>query len=329
MTDIDAVVTWVDGSDPVHQAKLVAHLPAGAARPATAAPTRYASVGEIEHCVASLLTHAPFLRRIHVVTDAQRPPLFERAPRWPESLRERVRLIDHRDIFAGHLDLLPTFNSRSIETMLWRIPGLAEHFVYLNDDFALVRSVSVADWFDQGRPVLRGRWRRQVDREFWRRVRATLRRALNRPKLPTPLHQRTQSLSASMLRFEDMYYALDHVPHPLRRSTLEAYFAQHPQALRANASHRFRSVAQFSVCSLAHHLEIRAGNACLLADERLLYLEPATIELAALKRALDAARRDEHVLFACVQSLDLAAPEQRQATQAWLDEVTGTTVLFA
>jgi Stealth protein CR2, conserved region 2 len=33
--------------------------------------------------------------------------------------------------------LLPTFNSRAIESMLWRIDGLADRFVYFNDDMML------------------------------------------------------------------------------------------------------------------------------------------------------------------------------------------------
>ena len=37
---------------------------------------------------------------------------------------------------------LPLFNSHAIEAWLHRIPGLAEQFVYFNDDFMLWDSVS-------------------------------------------------------------------------------------------------------------------------------------------------------------------------------------------
>ena len=42
-------------------------------------------------------------------------------------------------------DYLPTFQSFAIEANLWRIPGLADHFLYLNDDFILADHVCPED----------------------------------------------------------------------------------------------------------------------------------------------------------------------------------------
>ncbi len=44
-------------------------------------------------------------------------------------------------------EFLPTFSSHAIETALHRIPGIAEHWVYSNDDFYLLRNVSKSDLF--------------------------------------------------------------------------------------------------------------------------------------------------------------------------------------
>ena len=64
-SDIDAVITWVDGADPLHRQKLHAFLGTGATIESGAADaTRFSDCGEIEYCVASLLRHAPWLRRI-------------------------------------------------------------------------------------------------------------------------------------------------------------------------------------------------------------------------------------------------------------------------
>ena len=66
--------------------------------------------------------------------DKQVPPAID-----PDSAeRYNVRLVDHREIFRGHKELLPTFNSLAIESMVWRIKGLAERFLYFNDDVMLV-----------------------------------------------------------------------------------------------------------------------------------------------------------------------------------------------
>jgi hypothetical protein len=81
--DIDAVVLWVDGDDPVHRQKLDNHLASIGRRPHSAHPTRFRSVGEVDYCIRSILKFAPFVRRIHVVTDAQVPAIFETASAWP------------------------------------------------------------------------------------------------------------------------------------------------------------------------------------------------------------------------------------------------------
>lgn len=326
---IDAVITWVDGSDPAHQAKLNAYLAELGHRPKTAMPTRFNSVGEIDYCVLSLLRFAPFVRRIHVVTDAQLPPILAQLWQHDPSLRERVVCVDHRVLFEGHEDCLPTFNSRSIESMVWRMPGLAEHFVLFNDDMLLIKDLGPEDWFRGGWPVLHGRYKTPVDREWAQRLKRTLRRLLNRPKPPSPLHQRSQSIAAARLGFEKKYFAVEHYPHPLRRSTLEHHFAMHPQELRENIAHRLRSATQFSPYALANHLEIRAGQAHLEAEDRAIYTEPAGMTRAQLAQALSAAEHDPRVAFACVQSLDEADEAVRKDVFDWFARVIGSPSTLA
>jgi hypothetical protein len=323
---IDAVVTWVDGDDPRHRAKLNRYLESIGRRPVDAAPTRFRSVGEIDYCVVSLLRHAPFLRRIHIVTDDQVPAIVERSADWGPALRDKLVVVDHRAIFAGHTDCLPTFNSLSIETLLCRTPGLAEQFVYLNDDFVLVGPVRPDDWFRDGRPVLRGRWQAPPGRRWDRRLRRWWRRLLGRPEHPARAsYQEGQARAAAVAGFDDRFYALDHVPHPIRRSTLAAFLDAHPEALRENIRHRLRDPTQWVPQSLAAHLEIRSGRAVLEPDSRLLYLKPASGRAARLRRALDAAEHDPRILFACIQSLDEADAGRRQQVLGWLDRVVGRT----
>ena len=69
---------------------------------------------------------------------------------------DKIRIVDHRAIFRDHLEALPTFNSRSIEAMLYRIPGLAEQYVYFNDDMSLIKPVGPEHFFGPNGPVLRG-----------------------------------------------------------------------------------------------------------------------------------------------------------------------------
>ena len=42
---------------------------------------------------------------------------------------------------------MPTFNSNSIEFLLYKIPGLSEHFIYFNDDMYFGQPVKPSDFF--------------------------------------------------------------------------------------------------------------------------------------------------------------------------------------
>jgi hypothetical protein len=184
-SDIDAVITWVDGGDPAHRRKLQDFLGAAAGgRSPAADPTRFGDCGEIEYCVASLLRYAPWLRTIHIVSDAQTPALIAKLRGTP--FESRVRVVDHREIFAGYEQFLPTFSSLSIETMLWRIPGLAERFIYLNDDFQLLRPLAREDFFRDGGVVLRGKWRGGATRRLGQRLKSWLAKTLPASGKPVP-----------------------------------------------------------------------------------------------------------------------------------------------
>lgn len=321
---IDAVITWVDGSDPVHHAKLAAYLQTLGRVPAAAAPTRFQSVGELDYCIASLLKFAPFVRRIHVVTDQQRPAIFERAQHWPAAWRDKLRLIDHSVIFKGFEDCRPSFNSRSIESLLYRIPGLAEHFVYLNDDFVLIKPVQPSQWFEHGMPVIRGRWRRIPEQRLDRRLRRWWQnlRGVDRANL-RPSHLDAQALAARLAGYDQRFFEHDHHPHPLRRSTLASFFDANPQVLRRNVTPRLRDPSQFLAQMLAGHLELKQGTAKEVPASGTLNLKPAGMSVAALRQRLDRARQDPTLQFICLQSLDEASQEVQQAVIAWLDDVIG------
>jgi hypothetical protein len=316
-SDIDAVITWVDGSDPAHRAKLHDYLQAsGLAAHGSAAPTRFGDCKEIEFCVASLLRYAPWIRRIHIVADAQSPDFIE-------SLRgtayeDRVRVVDHREFFQGFEDQLPTFSNRSIECLMWRMPDLAERFIYFNDDFQLLRAVQPADFFHEGGVVLRGQWRRQSAlKRGARGLLARIRKALGRAD-PRPGNHAAQALSARLAGFHDRYLQAPHVPHPMRKSVVAEFFAQHPALLTQNLRHRLRHEQQFVTTALAAHLELAAGTAKI--DNRLggLRLKADVGDAITVAGELARADSDEALAFGCVQSLDLAAPAVRQQVLAWL-----------
>ena len=144
---IDAVITWVDGEDPAHKARRRHYRRSGfkdqpLERNAIASH-RFRDHGELRYCVRSIRSYAPWIRYIHIVTDDQIPRYFNSL----SARRSGVRFVSHRQIFAGLELVRPVFNSRAIETLIWRVPGLAEHFIYFNDDTFLCAPLETVYFF--------------------------------------------------------------------------------------------------------------------------------------------------------------------------------------
>ena len=59
--------------------------------------------------------------------------------------KNNVKIILHKDFIPQ--EYLPTFNSNTIETFLYRIEGLSEHFIYSNDDMFALNPLTVQNFF--------------------------------------------------------------------------------------------------------------------------------------------------------------------------------------
>ena len=318
---IDAVITWVDGADPAHQEKLERWLAqSGKTRPTSAHRTRFNDAGEIDWCIRSILRFAPWFRKIHIVVDGQIPAILERLR--ASEFADRFNVVDHRQIFAGFEQHLPTFNSRSIITMLWRIDELAENFVYFNDDMFLLRDVKPEDFFFDGKVVQRGQWRTQAGTSWTSRLLGKLKR-LRGARADKVGNLDSQQLSARIAGFVDRYYRLYHNPYPMRRSTLRAFFTRHPELLASNCSHRLRSNEQFKTEAVATHLEFLHDNVIVDNSLHVVQLKPSEQLPARVRAKMAKADSDSSAAFVCVQSLELAAkPIQREIID-WLDRRIG------
>lgn len=139
---IDVVYTWVDGEDPEWIAgknRALGRVDLDGRTADAHDASRYRSHDELRYSLRSVAAYADFVRRVFIVTDGQ-------VPSWLNVDHDRITLVDHRDIFPCH-SYLPTFNSHAIECCLHRIPGLAEHYLYLNDDFFFGRRVTPDHFF--------------------------------------------------------------------------------------------------------------------------------------------------------------------------------------
>ncbi|MES2434434.1 MAG: Stealth CR1 domain-containing protein [Pseudomonadota bacterium] len=303
---IDAVLTWVDGEDPAHVAKRSTYDPGFGAAGVEA--TRFASRDEIRFSLSALLKFAPWLHQIHIVTDGQVPGVVQEL--WADPvMRARVKIVDHAVIYRGHEDLLPVFSSRSIETALYRIPDLAERFLYLNDDFFLIRPVQKTDFFDDTGPVLRGRWMsRAYGLVCWLQLLAG--RLKGRGKDWRPSGFKAGQLNAARLAAPGWrFFSFGHTPHALRRSTLQRFQASHPGVIEANMAWRFRHGAQFNPTSLACQLELAAGTATIAASDNTVYFRADVDKPERVRAKIAEAEARDDALFICVNSLDQATTE--------------------
>ena len=162
---IDAVITWVDGNDPLHQRKM--SLAVSSEKKKKNNLSKYKEAGEIYYCVQSIIKFAPFIRNIFIVTDNQ-VPLFIKNKKVHD---KRIKVVDHKEIFKGLEEYMPTFNPRCIDALLHRVPGLSERFIYFNDDMFLIKKTQAKDWFTvAGKPVLRGKWSKSYNTMWHKKI---------------------------------------------------------------------------------------------------------------------------------------------------------------
>lgn len=314
---IDVVIAWVDGNDPKHKTKIAPYLDSKSKRSDDInGPTRYRSSGEIFYSVASVLRFAPFVRKIFIVTDEQNPDLDNFIEtNFPEN-QIPIEIVDHKVIFRDYEEYLPVFNSRAVETCIYRIPGLSENYVYLNDDFFLIRPVQISDWFVDDKIVAYGNWRSLLlDRLLW----------LIKPKKNghKPVGFKDGMIMAARKYGKKWrYFHLDHLPHPLKKSVIADYFSKNPEHFLSNISHKFRSGEQFNTNELYYLSMLDAEKAIIKpSSEHLLYMKPVNRGDGYLPRKFRTFENNPSLKFCCIGSLDLATEDDRIALLDWLGEV--------
>lgn len=104
---------------------------------------RFRDYGFLKFWFRGIEKFAPWARKIHFVTCGQKPD-------WLDTSNPKLNMVSHKDIIPERF--LPTFNSGVIERYIHRIPGLADRFIYFNDDFYVIRPVSPERFFQNGLP---------------------------------------------------------------------------------------------------------------------------------------------------------------------------------
>ena len=320
---IDAVITWVDGNDPAHKARMAQYgKQSDFARDDVAGSTRYASIGEIAWCIASINRFAPFIRKIHVVTDGQDPQLGEFLDRnFPEG-HIPVEIVDHKEIFRGYEAYLPVFNSRAIETMLWRIPELSERYIYFNDDFLLTAPMTPEDFFTEEGVICYADKYRTLVTDLTRAWKTLRHRGQKQVTFKGALRNAVAVAGGGGSFF--LHYG--HSPRALLRSFYEEFFAKHPEALIRNIGHRFRDATQFSTEQVQFISLYRAGRCEVRKLDDLHFFFQLKDKPHYLDRKLQKLEQGSYK-FCCFNSLDKLTEADQKRVIDWIDRRLGIRTL--
>jgi hypothetical protein len=141
--DIDFVITWVDMDDPKWKAEFSKYSGKKDNEKNGVSDARFRDYGFLKYWFRGVEKFAPWVRKIHFVTSGQKPE-------WLDENNPKINLVNHKDYIPA--EFLPTYNSVVIERYLHKIPDLAEHFVYFNDDFYIINNISTERFFKNGVP---------------------------------------------------------------------------------------------------------------------------------------------------------------------------------
>lgn len=261
--DVDMVFSWVDGSSSEFQRQRAARMKGYVVGDGDDNAARYRQVDELRYALRSVHMYAPWVRRIFIATDSPTPEWLADHP--------KVTIVRSEEFFADP-SVLPTHNSHAVEAQLHRIPGLAEHFLYSNDDMFFGRPVT-PELFFSGAGISRF-------------VESGIRIGSGAPHVGRSGHDNGLRVNRALLeqRFGRVITLdLEHCATPLRRSVAYELEREFAEDYARTAASRFRSATDISVTnSLYHYYALATGRAVITTEPRTRYVQ--TTQLDSLRR---------------------------------------------
>ena len=297
---VDLVYTWVDADDPEWAARKAEALgrpsPTGYSRDA-AITARFADRDELRYSLRSVEMFADWARRIWIVTDRQ-------CPDWLVQ-DDRLKVVDHREVFADPA-ALPVFNSHAIESQLHHIQGLADRYLYLNDDMLFGAPVRPEQFYHGN----------GLSKVF-------LSLAVIDPAPRTDADNAVTAAAKNNRSLMEREFGrtitnkLWHTPQPHSRELMVELEAGHPMLFDTVMRSRFRSPSDHSLTSSLDAYYAAALGRSVTGRVRYGYLNLADPE-PWVTMEVWLARRDMHCF--CVNDGGLDDPVGRAATAAVLAE---------
>ncbi len=243
--EVDLVVSWVDGTDPEWRRVKSRYEEGSESRRETA----WRDWGLLRYWFRGVEANLPWIRKIHFVT-------WGHLPSWLDTGHPRLSVVRHEEFIPE--EYLPVFSANPIELNLHRIEGLAEQFLYANDDMYFLGLLPREYYFQGGKPcdflMLRPitevctygfghiLWNNIacINRHFVMKDCMERHRELwFHPSYSQEVLRRNR-LEGELKYFPGFYET--HMPIPFLKSSFEKVWDRERKLLRETCLHRFRSI---------------------------------------------------------------------------------------
>lgn len=266
---IDIVIPWVDGNDPLW----IREKSEYAVNRGDARVNRFRDWDNLQYLFRGIEKFLPWVRTIHFVT-------WGHIPAWMNVDCPKLHIVNHKDYIPE--EYLPVFSSHPIEMNFHRIEGLAEQFIYANDDMFFLRPMEREAFFVDGRPVdsavqnvlqfhrvdgvdhivannltylNRNFGKRKVMKDHWK-------------KWFSFKYGKAGLNNLYLLAFSNFTGFVDyHIPYSYLKSTFAELWEKEPQILDATCRNRFRSKEDINQW-LARYWQFAKGDFVPCAPDR-------------------------------------------------------------
>ncbi|MCL2400033.1 MAG: stealth family protein [Defluviitaleaceae bacterium] len=262
--DIDFIIPWVDGSDPIWIEEFNEYSPKKKNLSIDILNERYRENGLLRYWFRGIEKNAPWVRKIFFVTSGQKPE-------WLNLNHHKLVWVKHSDFIPQ--EYLPTFSCRPIHIHLHKIKGLSDNFVLFDDDMYILNPINKDYYFKYNLPKDYALLRPIKIPDFYSHViinnMIEVNKHFNKSEVMKKNLGKYFNFRYGLRHFIPTYYIsrvnnfpgffYKHFSQPFLRNTFEDVWHHCSEVLEATSHNRFRTIADVS-SGLFRYWQLSRGN---------------------------------------------------------------------
>ena len=239
-----------------------------------------AETDDLKYALRSVYRNIPWFNQVYIViADDDELPVYLR------KRHSRLCVVRHSEIIPAQY--LPTFNSNVIESYVHKIPGLAEQFIYLNDDMFVCKPTSWRHFYTKrGLPI---------NRHYTGPLHHNVKRASD--------IMYVKMMQNAIKKYGMSYSRFQHQAFPYKKSIISVYATKFRKAVQETSVHRYRhardfNLLRFSGCFTSTHG--LAGKVIHTLENYDMFLEAS--EDVKMKQIME--KKTKKPRFLCINNTD-------------------------